>query len=79
MTTGIRSSAISIESELSNREENAVGSDGLVVAVLTGAGLPPLGFSPVLAPPFRFAVVDKDGLVLFHSSPRRATYENIYT
>ncbi len=71
MTTGKRSSSLSIRSCLSEPEPRR-----LVAAAITSEPISVM--HPVLPPGYGFAIVDAEGLSLFHSNPKLALEENLF-
>ncbi len=69
LTTGKRSSSLSIRSRLSEPE-------ALVAAAITSEPISVM--HPVLPPGYGFAIIDAGGLSLFHSDPKLALQENLF-
>jgi len=79
ITTGELSAVFSMESVISRPRQDACGGekkseDPIVVAM---SGTLPAFESPVVTPPFGFAIIDSGGTVRIHSDPRQAGFQNL--
>jgi len=74
-TTGERSAALSMRSQLRLRQPDGSAAPPTAVAISTP--MVSVG-DPVLPPGYGFAVVKPDGTVVFHSDKRRTVAENLF-